>query len=102
MPQLACLLDVAKHLSSLSEDLCIVAVRPWSENSACQLVAMPDGVTRSELARGNLEYFLEVFVAREVCEVLGTRRPTPHEIAQLLVFYAENDAYPSWVYEADT
>jgi hypothetical protein len=62
---------------------------------------MPDGAVRTELTHDNLEYFLEVFVAKEVCEVFGTRRPAAQDVARLLVFYAENDAYPNWVYRAD-
>ena len=53
----------------------------------------------AEMKGLGMEYFLEVVVAKEVCEAFGDRRPTDSEIARLLMFYAENDAFPDWLYE---
>lgn len=43
-------------------------------------------------------YFLEVHVAKEVNRVSAEKSPTLDEMVRLLVHYAENDAYPDWVY----
>ena len=45
------------------------------------------------------EYFLKVHVAKEVLEVLSGRKASKDEKLRLLIFYAENDAYPDWVYK---
>ena len=45
------------------------------------------------------KYFLEASVARDVMDVLRSR-PTPSstdDACNLLIHYAENDAYPDWV-----
>jgi hypothetical protein len=43
------------------------------------------------------EYFLETFVALEVLEGLRNRRILSTEDAcNLILYYAENDAYPEW------
>jgi len=53
----------------------------------------------SDLTTLGLEYFLEVHVAKEVLEVLSGRKASKDEKLRLLIFYAENDAYPDWVFE---
>jgi hypothetical protein len=99
MAQTMNLLELALQLPSMDDDLCILAARPWTERSLCEVVAIPEDNSRPNARTAAVEYFLEVFVAKEVCEVFGARRPSAREVANLLVFYAENDAYPDWVYE---
>lgn len=53
----------------------------------------------SEVAARGLDYFLEVNIAKEVLEVLGKKAASREEKVKLLIFYAENDAYPDWVFE---
>jgi hypothetical protein len=38
-------------------------------------------------------------MARQVLEVFERRKPSEEQTRALLLYYAENDAYPSWVYE---
>ena len=93
------LLELVGKLPSLDDHSWIIAERPWSELSQSLLVTAPAGATSAQLAVGTLEYFLDVSVAKEVCEVFGARVPSTPEVAKLLLFYAENDAFPDWVYE---
>lgn len=77
----------------------IFAVKPWAKNSDAEVGDLDNNfkVPQSLTDRG-LDYFLEIGVANEVLEVFGTHKPTNDECCELLIFYAENDAYPDWVY----
>lgn len=91
--------EVARDLSVWSENAIICARKPWSGASECVVVEPEeDGRVPSEIQRQGLVYFLEVAVAQEALEVFGSRSPSSEEKLRLLLFYAENDAYPDWVY----
>jgi hypothetical protein len=47
----------------------------------------------------NFEYFIDVPVAKEVLGVFAPRMPSVQQRNELLLYYAEHDAYPSWVYQ---
>ena len=97
------LIDIANNLPELADDQVICVRRPWAEHADCELVQLDEthGIPSTVVSRG-FEYFLEVSVAHEVCEVFGQLPPSSEEIAALLLFYAENDAFPKWVYERQT
>ncbi|MBW8371479.1 MAG: hypothetical protein K0M66_10995 [Thiobacillus sp.] len=91
---------IIDQVSSLQDDLCIFAKKPWTP--ASQAVATTLGAdfkTPKEISDQGMDYFLEAHVAKEVLEVFGDHAPTLEEKRQLLIFYAENDAYPDWVYD---
>ena len=87
-------------LESFSDDLCIVAKRPWTPNSECELIELTAeyAVPASVKARG-FEYFLEIFVANY--EVLNRSKIelSPKQKVEAVIFYAENDAFPEWLNE---
>lgn len=92
--------DALDQIESLDDGHVIFARRPWSLDAEAE-VGLPDAefrVPKGVVSRG-LDYFLEVHVAREVLEVFGNQSPTLDQRRALLMFYAENDAYPSWVYD---
>jgi len=91
---------ILDQVSTLQDDLCIFAKKPWVPES--HAIAVPLGAdfkTPNEISDQGMDYFLEVNVAKEVLEVFGDRAPTKEERHRLLIFYAENDAYPDWVYD---
>jgi hypothetical protein len=91
---------IFEQIPSLQDELCIFAVKPWTSTSSAAVAALgPDFQTPQEISDQGLDYFLEVHVAKEVLDVFGDHAPTVDERHQLLIFYAENDAYPNWVYE---
>ena len=93
------LADVVGRLALLEDSGMLCVRRPWTAQAECVVVA-PDtrlGVPRDISAQG-FEYFLEVEVAREVLSILGGRSVSPGDKVQLLLHYAEHDAYPSWAY----
>jgi hypothetical protein len=46
-----------------------------------------------------MDYFLEASTAREALAVFDGRATTLEERIRLLLYFAENDAFPGWVYE---
>jgi hypothetical protein len=92
--------EIVERIDEFDDDATIYAMRPWMADSEATVV-VPDAqhdVMRN-VEEKSLEYFLEIFVAREALEVLD-RDPTVDRMAALLIYYAENDAYPPWGYES--
>lgn len=88
------------RIHELPDGECIFARKPWSATS--EAVTAPLGENfqvPSDVVALGLDYFLEVHIAREVLEVFGDRPASSEEKLRLLIFYAENDAYPGWVYQ---
>jgi hypothetical protein len=90
---------VIDTIGALTEDLCIVAKRPWSADCEVALVQMTDPFrVPQSLREAGYEYFLEVTIVRE--EVLhGASWLTPEQRVEAVLYYAENDAYPDWLNE---
>lgn len=83
----------------LDDKLCVFAAKPWSATSPAVAVQLDDEFKPpKEVLEQGLVYFLEVHVANEALEVFGDRQPSAAEKRKLLIFYAENDAFPDWVY----
>jgi hypothetical protein len=85
-------------IGSLDQDAVIFARRPWSAFSEARVGPL-DGDLRvpGEVRQDGFEYFLEVNLAREVLEAFGTRSPSREDKLRLVIYYAENDAYPDWL-----
>jgi hypothetical protein len=84
----------------LDDGLCIFAAKPWSGTSPAAVVPLDDKFSPPpEVVEQGLSYFLEVHICIEVLEVFGDRQPSSDEKRNLLIFYAENDAFPNWVYD---
>jgi hypothetical protein len=92
--------EILDRVDELGDDQVIFARRPWTPDSEAEIGKFNDNfrVPDATSNRG-LDYFLEVSVAKEILEVFGETRPAPERIRALLMFYAENDAYPKWIYE---
>ena len=101
---MSALQDVIRDLEALDRRAVICAKKPWTPESEA-LVALPDddGGIPADVKAAGFVYFLERHVAEEVLEVFEDSQGVALEkrIA-LLIFYAENDAYPDWVYEGAT
>lgn len=94
--------DVVANLNELDEDGIICVQRPWSGEAEARVVAPDDDLSvPADVQAAGFAYFLEVHVAKEVVGVFGEKPPTLDESVLLLVHYAENDAYPDWVYSRD-
>ena len=75
--------------------------KPWTAQAEARIVQLDEESRLPPDAQADgHKYFLEASVAREVLDVLRSR-PTPsstEDACKLLVYYAENDAYPDWAY----
>lgn len=92
--------EALDRVMQLSDDDVIFARRPWTLDADAEIGPLDADyrVPASITARG-LAYFLEASTAREVLEVFGDREPTADECRRLIMFYAEHDAYPDWVFD---
>ena len=92
--------EVLARVEEFSEEETIFSRRPWRFNEYAILVRMDEeGRIPSLTTAEGWDYFLEVTVAKEVLEVFEGAPPSPEERRNLLLFYAENDGFPDWVYE---
>ncbi|MFN4117268.1 hypothetical protein [Acidovorax sp.] len=95
------LTQIIASLNSFDDELCIVARRPWTAEAEARLVPLGDDgrIPAAALAEG-YEYFLEVGVA--IDEVIGELQGlSAEQRVALCIFYAENDAYPEWLNQAE-
>jgi hypothetical protein len=91
--------DAVEGLWNLHEDAVLCVKRPWTRDAECLIVDLDEQMkVPQEVRAAGFEYLLGVHVAREVLGVFRGREPTTDEKICLLIFYAENDAYPDWVY----
>lgn len=91
------------QVHKLQDDDVIFAKKPWMLDSEAEIGSLDsDLCVPKEITDRGLAYFLDANVAREVLEVFGDREPTLDESRALLLYYAEHDAYPDWVYKKPT
>lgn len=91
--------EIVDSLEALDENNCIFARKPWSTGTLATVAPLSEDFrVPAEIMDEGFEYFLEIHVAKEVVEVFGDRQPTLQERRNLILYYAENDAYPDWVY----
>ena len=89
--------DAVRELDGFDKNAILCVRRPWSPSAECT-VAPPDenlGVPM-HVKKAGLEYFMEVYIALEVLSVFE-KPASEKEKIELLIYYAENDAYPAWV-----
>ncbi|TWI43931.1 hypothetical protein IQ22_04755 [Pseudomonas duriflava] len=95
------LIDLTATLETLDDTCFIGARRPWREECEVALFPMTEDYRFPEEAiRAGYEYFLEVSTAQEICEVFERKPIAPERKASFILFYAENDAFPDWEYDA--
>lgn len=94
--------EIVSWVQSASEDelsmktICVRA--PWSADAKAQVFAVDnDGQLPPDALTEEMSYFLEAPLAKEVLEVRD-RPMSTEDACRLLIHYAENDAYPEWVY----
>ena len=90
------LIEAIQNLEPLDNESTIYAAQPWTESSAALVAPEPaSGGRPAEAEKLGLEYFLEVFLAREVLEGWMTNldaQPTLQEKCARLIQYAITDA----------
>ncbi len=78
----------------------ICARRPWQADSdACFVTVAPMSKIPEQIIDAGYEYFLEGSVLREVLELPEAKKVSEEGKVNLAIYYAENDAYPPWIYD---
>lgn len=91
------LIEVIAKLHELPEETFICARRPWRHDADAMLVPFTDDLRiPQEVKAQGYEYFLEVSTAREILEGFIQSKPSLIQIADFVIYYAENDAFPEW------
>src|SRR5580693_4783212 len=93
--------EALSGIENLGDDDVIFARKPWTLDTEAE-VGHFDAGSRipTEMTSRGLEYFLEVFIARE--EVLDGIKEflfSNAEKCALIIYYAEFDAFPEWSFE---
>ncbi len=87
--------DILCEVQALDDDAVIYARRPWRFDSEAEVHAfVADFSVSAEMKGRGLDYFLEVSVAKEVLDGFKQPQSTEAERCELLIYYAENDAFP--------
>lgn len=93
------LAEAIAEIESAGDDAVIFAKKPWSPAAEALIALLDDDLkVPASVRMAGFEYFLESALATEVFEVFEGRAPTLDEKVRLLLYYAEHDAYPEWVY----
>jgi hypothetical protein len=91
--------DALDQIASLADEDVIFAKRPWHMESEAIIGQLDERLAvPKSIAEKGFSYFIEVHLAKEVLEVFDPRTPSERECRDLLLYYAEHDAYPAWVY----
>jgi hypothetical protein len=92
--------DALDQINALDDEDVIFAKKPWHMGSEAAIARLDSSLkTPSNLAQLGFEYFIEATLAKEVLSVLKQRPVSEERRRALVLFYAENDAYPDWAYE---
>lgn len=93
------LIEAVSQLASMNDDWVLCAKRPWMFETETKITELDEDLkVPADLRAAGFEYFLEVHIAKESLEVFGARKVNDKDKARLLIHYAENDAFPEWVY----
>jgi hypothetical protein len=93
-------LETAEESEVSMKTICLRT--PWTADAEARVVELDEEsrLPPDALSDG-LKYFLETEVALEVLDGMRNRRAISTEDAcHLLLYYAENDAYPEWANES--
>lgn len=92
--------EVINQLSTLPTETYICVCRPWNHDSEAVLVPFPPDLRiPAQVQESGFEYFLEVSTAIEILEPFLAVSPTPLQVFDFVLYYAENDAFPDWANE---
>lgn len=92
--------DVVLDLDALDDESILCVRKPWAPTAECVASSPAENLgVPTPVKDAGYSYFMEVFVAREVLGVFGATTPTQDEKVRALIYYAENDAYPDWVFQ---
>jgi hypothetical protein len=93
------LAEAIAKIEDAGDDAVIFARRPWSPDTDSMIAPLDHDLrVPASIKDAGFDYFLEAPVVSEICEVFEGSPPTLDEKVRLVLYYAENDAFPEWVY----
>ncbi len=88
--------NAIKDIDSFDDEDVLYVRKPWNKNSQTYVYTYGEG-ENSPLDINSIPYFLEVFIVKEVIEVLKEHTKNMNsdinEVCKAVIYYAENDAY---------
>lgn len=78
----------------------IFAQKPWgiSSNALIDFLDSNDGVPQ-HIRNAGYEYFLESEIIKELVDFKNEKKVDLDKFVELIIYYAEYDAYPDWANE---
>ncbi|WP_109440207.1 hypothetical protein [Acinetobacter haemolyticus] len=87
------LFQVLLNINDFQDDETIYVVEPWTLESETKVLKEPDiGLIQIKSDHLIFEYFLEVFLAKEILKNLEHRNPCMRDQCQSVIEYAIHDA----------
>jgi hypothetical protein len=87
--------ELLPKVFTLDEDDVVFAKRPFRRDSEAILVRFTaDSAVPPDILAAGYEYFLEVSVMLEIFDPTTCHKLTDDELVEILLYYAEFDAYP--------
>lgn len=84
-----------------ADGMTICARRPWrADSDACLVSVAPMSKIPEQTIDDGYEYFLEGSVLREILEMPEVETVSKERKVDVAIYYAENDAYPPWIWLA--
>ena len=92
------LIDAIRHIDEV-DGMTICARRPWRADAEVRLVRVaPMSKIPEQVINEGYEYFLEASILQEVLNLPQAKNASEEEKVHLAIYYAENDAYPPWIF----
>ena len=92
--------EAIERARAASDELCIVARRPWSPESEARMVKLTEDFrVPEEVKAAGYEYFLEVDAIRRELMDDFPQSLTSDQVVSAVIYYAEFDAAPQWLNE---
>jgi hypothetical protein len=84
--------EATRHADAVRDELCIVAKRPWTSDSAAELIQLTeDFQVPKEVAEEGYECFLEVDIIHRELMAVFPKTLTSDHVVNAVIYYAEFD-----------
>lgn len=97
------LVDFLAEIDRHGENEVVFMRRPWGVDSDIVVGELEKDCSVPVWAKdGGYEYFMEVFAIRDAISPVEDKGLCFRRMGELVVFYAEYDAYPDWVFDSSS
>ena len=94
------LLDAVFQVAQFQDGSCICCKRPFHQSSEAVIVQLtPEFAVPEETTAQGFSYFLEKDAVLELLELAEGKLRSREAKVELVVYYADFDAYPAWFHD---